>query len=313
MADDRPEKQTVRALWAEAVNEAVRSGNEPLYLTLPGAIGRDIEVLIERGLVRRAENGAIASSDLGKVVAVEFDGAAIAALQRRFPGLKILEDKIENILHSSRITAWPDRKTRSLFRASVVNLDLNAPFECRIEHDQLTFPLVELIRKIALIHGESPTNWTLLLTLNARLHWGRDEASRLQRFLNGNFARDATFAKQSREWIGEAIYGELTSEGALEIAELDQSACQSILMTVVPKAIAYVVHRDGWRVETVQNLAYGGRAEIAPMVTWVMYFRWDPRASTDAEDVYRESLEAVHANAGVIRADGIISPPLGGE
>ena len=75
-------------------------------------------------------------------------------------------------------------------------------------------------------------------------------------------------------------------------------------MVLVPKRIAFDVHRDGWSVETTENIRYGGTDHRAPMVTWIMRFRWDARASTHPETVYREALASALLRCGQIDANG---------
>jgi len=310
METDRPAKRTVRALWVERVATAAQEPptDAPLYLTLPGAAGHDIQALIDADLLHQTETGALASGDVDKVVAVEFDHASIASLQTRFPGLRILEDRLENILHSTRLTVWPTGETKRFLRARVVNLDLNAGLTCEIQASQLRFPIVELVRKIAILHGEDvPLDWTLCLTLDARIHWGHEETQRIRGFLRRNFDRVPNFEDGTRFLLGTDVHGRLFGEDQVDFGALEHPVRQMILMSIVPKAIAYVVHENGWRIETIHNLTYGGEEGAAAMVTWIMSFRWDQRSSTDADIVYQESLDLIHSNCAAISANGRIA------
>lgn len=128
MAESRAEKVAVRNLWIESLSEAdlmTRPEDSPLYLTLPGREGADVRLLADRGLVQLNEVGGVAIDDAGKVVAVERNSEAVLELQSRFPGLKIFDQPIENLLHSINPVAWPTGRDRVWCRAKVVNLDLD--------------------------------------------------------------------------------------------------------------------------------------------------------------------------------------------
>src|SRR4051812_9831469 len=89
MAADRPQKSAVRGLWLEVAihySNAYSDDEYPLFLTLSGAEGRDIRLLIDHGLVEVTETGAIAAATKHRVIAVESSGRAAAELQKSFPG-----------------------------------------------------------------------------------------------------------------------------------------------------------------------------------------------------------------------------------
>jgi hypothetical protein len=130
MDEERPEKAIVRSFWLKTVlayratypNDAV-----PLYLTLSGAEGRDIEALADAGVIRRTEVGGIVAEDQQLVVAIESNAAAVLQLDRKFPGMKILEQPFENLVRSTTLLSWPQGEHIRLCQARVINLDLNAP------------------------------------------------------------------------------------------------------------------------------------------------------------------------------------------
>src|SRR5215831_7727151 len=98
MAEERPAKNHVRGIWVEEVRQqkAMSSAERLYYLTLAGRSGLDIKLLIEAKVIATTESGAISDTDNRRVVAVEKDSPAVLEIQRRFPGLKVLEGDIFN-------------------------------------------------------------------------------------------------------------------------------------------------------------------------------------------------------------------------
>jgi hypothetical protein len=311
MAAERPEKKTVRRLWVEEVRRAegvwVPKG-VPLYLTLPGAQGGDIRALADEGLVELAENGAIVDAEEMRLVAVESAPGAVIELQRSFPGLKILEETVGNLLHSTSPLAWPQGETKRFFRARVVNLDLNAPLEAKVQNGQLIFPVLAWIHKLALLHAVAPrVDWSLCLTLHGEVSWTARGDQMACRFLCENFARDAEFSARAKATLGEEIHSEICARpGRVAVRMMEAGAQQRVLMVLVPKQIAFDAHSTGWGVDTVENLRYGGSEGRAPMVTWVLRFSWDTRARTQPDKLYRESLVRSLLRCGSIDSSGVL-------
>ena len=73
MQSQRPAKDAVRELWADIVvrRQEERREKVPLYLTLAGAEGYDIELLIKKGVIEQTKTGAIVDAEDLTVVAVE--------------------------------------------------------------------------------------------------------------------------------------------------------------------------------------------------------------------------------------------------
>lgn len=309
MAAQRPEKQTVRGLWVNEVR--IADGSEPpqsvpLYFTLPGAAGADIQALVDAGLIKLTETGAIADAERLRVVAVEHSPMAVVELQRRFPGLKILEQPLHSLLHSTSPVTWPVGEHKTLFRAQVVNLDLDSPLTAEVESGQLAFPILALVRKLATLHAVPPyVDWTLCLTLHGEVAWDCDCDKLACQFLAANFQNDPDFSDLARVVLGDdfhrAISEDPSSVGVRDRPHADQ---QRLLMVLVPKRVASDVHREGWGVDTVENLRYGGTRKCAPMVTWILRFGWDVRASTQPEAVYHDALGRALRHRGNIDAEG---------
>lgn len=311
MAEDRPAKNTVRRLWIDRLVDAdaeYSDADEPLYLTLCGALGKEIDLLIEAGVIELTEVGAVAVAHLLKVVAVEASPHAVSDLQIRFPGLKIIEQRIHDVLKISNPLAWPQGTHETYCRARVVNLDLDEPLKAVIEDGQLVFPVVKLVQKIAQVHAKQPrVEWTLYLTLHGEVQWAEDVMSGVRGFLCENFELEPEFAAASRDHLGDDVYQGLLAGQAIDWSSAPPREQQALLMALVPKRIAHAVHATGWLVKTVRNVRYGGEAPHAPMVTWIMEFEWDTRASQTPIAVYRDSLRDVLSSVGEIAEDGTLS------
>jgi hypothetical protein len=311
MDEERPEKHVVRDLWGQLVQNKVgdyMDGGPPLYLTLCGAEGRDIETLVDRGVLQLTEVGSIVDEHRARVVAVESSMPAVARLKDKFPGLRVINEPFSNLLSGMEMTTWPKGENAKLWQSHVVNLDLNKALAALSREGQVIFPDVQLIEKIALLHSKEPTgDWWLCLTLNATINWADDVASGVQRFLAENFEAVPDFASAARQHLGDELYEAIVQAPPVELSELPAEDRQCVLMTLVPKKLSISALHHGWRVETSANIRYGGESGSAPMVTWIFKFCWDPRASTSPQLVYRESLLLIHDEVKVVATDGSIS------
>jgi len=310
MEEGRPEKQKIRSLWLSklrAYRDAFPNDEVPLYLTLSGAEGHDIQMLISNGLIRLTEVGAIVAEDQGLAVAIESSSYAVLRLQRRMPGLKILEQSFDNLLHSTKLTTWPQGEHERFCQARIVNLDLNRPLKFDDVDGELVFPPIQWVKKLCILHAAARLDWCLLLTLHGEAVWESRETKAVAEFLNENFSREPVFAEAAASLLGESLFthvSQLTIPAANRLSRVDQ---QHLLMLYVPKRIAHMALEYGWRTETANNLRYGGRSRHAPMVTWIIDFRWDGRISSRPEAIYRDSLRQILVGAGSIAEDGSIS------
>jgi hypothetical protein len=309
MADDRPEKRAVRDIWVDEVrrvDQAVGREDLPLYLTLPGEYGFDIQALIDAGVVPLSETLAVANPDELRVVAVESSPVRYVRFRQRFPGLMAIQGDLKSLLQGDGFFSWPGRDKRAPFRARVVNLDFDCALEATVVSGQLAFPILALVRKLAMLHAEpDPVDWSLCLTLHGELNWDDPGEERARRFLTANFERDCTFAEHAMATLGDDVYARIVNDPAQsKMGLLSAGEQQRVLMVIVPKQIAFDAHKFGWSVETVENLRYGGVAKRAPMVTWVLRFRWDERATTEPDAVYRDALATALARRGSITAAG---------
>jgi hypothetical protein len=312
MADERPEKDAMRALWAKRVGEAASENPidpdapPPLYLSLCGAKGLDIIKLVEHGIVARTETGAIAEADLGKIVAIESDPDAALELRETFSGLEVFDRKVEDLLSMPSDMAWPDKKLRRVLRSRVVNLDLNAALAARIKQNQLQFPVVKMIERFSILHAQDPqVDWSLCLTLHADLALDAGALKRISSFLAENFKKEEVYAAASSGLLGDELYEKLSQGDCADkvVDELEAVDVQNLLMALIPKRIISDTHRHGWKVTTRRNLRYGA-APAAPMVSWILDFEWDPRGSSAPQALYSESLEGAVAGVEEIDSQG---------
>jgi hypothetical protein len=293
MADDRPEKQRMRELWVDRVAEASPpTDREPLFLTLAGADGRDVQALVDADLIKLTETGAISTEDAGKVVAVESREEAFLKLSKRFQGLRVLNTRIEDLLRREHPFNWPAGADQELFRARVVNFDFDRPLDVTVRNSQLVFPQIMWIKKIATIHAhKAPTNWCLLLTCQGQIQWPIEVETRVKALLADNFQRSEEFSKVAEKLLGTDTFdGIRDCSDDLTLSELPYKTQQRILMAVVPKKLCRELSGSGWSIITRNNVRYGGTKKRAPMVSFVFEFRWDQRSSAEPDAVYLESL-----------------------
>jgi len=304
----RPQKNTMRELWANEVEafQEVADEQTPLFLTLSGAEGRDIDVLVGRGIIRRTETGAIDPRDQSKVVAIESSPDAELALLSKFPGLRTYQQAFQDLIRGVGVTSFPERKIRAVCRARVVNLDLTRPLHGEVgEHGELGFPVLTWIKKLCQIHTEAPrVDWSLCLTLNAEIPWSGDVCGIVSAFLTENFVSEPRFRELTKGAIGEQAFTEISQAGS-DFAHLSPEVQQRLLMVFVPKKIAQLVHGEGWLLRTQYNLAYGEEGE-APMVSFVFRLVWDPRYESTPRAVYRDSLLGALETCGTIDREGNI-------
>jgi hypothetical protein len=309
MSEVRIEKNAIRSLWLEAVKEVAKEypGTDvPWYLTLSGAEARDIQLLIDEGLLSLTEVGSIKENDQHKVVAVERNNQAILELQKKLPGLKIKRAEFRDLIRGDGIFSWPQGDDEKYCRAHIVNLDLNNPLRGATCNGEVTFPVLSWIRKLCQLHARSPRyDWTLCLTLHGEVVWLEEVNTWTKSFLAENLRREPDFAKGCREFLGEELVTQVTGCSPIDFSTLDRTGQQKIIMVMVPKMIAKLVHNEGWNVSTERNLSYG-QAGCAPMVTWIVRFTWSSDGSATPDALYRAALKDILSGAGVVTDRGQI-------
>lgn len=309
MDQERPEKHTVRMFWLEearAYMDRYPEDEEPLYLTLSGAEGRDVRLFAEHGLIRLTETSSIVREDQGRIIAVESSAQAVLQLQRKYPGLKIVEKNFQDLVRGTGHFSWPNPEERHYCRARIINLDLNGQLRAQRQEAHIDFPVIAWIDKVARLHTmPSRRDWSLCLTLHGKINWTNEVCSFAQEFLRDNFRREPSFAESCRILFGEALYQDIDNKANVDFSALLLEAQQQVLMVTVPKLIAQRVQNQGWKVATERNLRYGGR-ENAPMITWLVRFTWDASTIAAPNAAHRDALTGIFHFVGSIREDGQI-------
>jgi hypothetical protein len=309
MDENRPAKWVIRSLWLEEVKSVAQrfpNSPEPWYLTLGGAEGYDIQLIIEKRLISLTEVNSIAERDQHRIVAVERNNRAIAALQSKFIGLRIKEVDFGDLLRGDSQFNWPQGEDFKCCRARVVNLDFDVSLSVRDDNGQIVFPILEWIRKLCRIHERQPRiNWTLCLTLNGDVAWPEDVSQRIKNFFSENIRREPIFEKSCKEFFREKLFKIAVQSNNPDLTKLDREGKQKFLMVVVPKMITKLVHNEGWRVHTEYNLRYGG-SEQAPMVTWIIKFTWDGGGMATPDAIYRAALRNIFSGIGIVTDKGKI-------
>lgn len=305
MSEDRPAKAYVRAFWIEAVARAGHDGPEPTYMTLCGSAGPEIQLLIDAGVINTTETGAVSAEDGARVIAVESSPDAVLELQKRFPGLKILDHSIHDVISSASPTSWPTGDKRRFCRAKIINLDFDKSLSAETVAGQVVFKDLDVVAKLAQLHGiDEPLDWHLFITYNASIAWSAPVKSAVLAFLRENFVLEPNFRQECEELMGQSLVAMIDNDEVTGIDGISRSEAQALLMAFVPKKIAQLVHNKGWLVRTDRNLRYGGVGTAAPMVTFALSFAWDTRSTATPLAVYRDSVKGVFANVGAITDEG---------
>ncbi len=166
MAINHQEKYSIRKLWLEEIIKAEEEGYDdqyPLYLTLPGSAGIEIGLLIENGILRTTETGAILEDDAHKIVAVESSKKAQVELLKQYPGINVLKMSIKDLMRGESPLKFSNNKNEVTFcKAKIINLDLNEPIKIDESINEIKIPVIEWIKKFCLFHREDGIDWSLL-------------------------------------------------------------------------------------------------------------------------------------------------------
>lgn len=305
MAEERPAKNHVRGIWVEEVRQqkAMSPPGRLYYLTLAGASGLDIRRLIEEKVIATTESGAIADTDNRRVIAVEKDSPAVLEIQRRFPGLKILEGDIFEELRGASPIKYPEGERRRYFQATVINLDLTRPLIYDSEREN--FPQLEAVVKLGELHRPAAyIDWRLFLTLQGRMPEDPDAQQTAQSFLAEYSNAHADLAACVSKLLGEEVYAELRAGRHVDLTVLSIENQQNFVMLFVPMFLIGKLTPQGWLTEVVHSIRYGGEPGVAPIVTWVIRFRHDTRTAGFPLTVTNESLTALSTSCAYIDAEG---------
>lgn len=308
MTAQRPDKWIVRAKWLERVKyfaERNPDDSVPLYVTLPGAEALDVQMLVDSGIIRLTEIGSVHEEDLGKVVAVESDAWAAIEVRKRFPGLHLVKERIDNLLHGKSLIRYPTGDPERILRGRVINLDLNEILY-PMDDDPATFPVLLMIQKLCELHAVSKLEWALCLTLHGELKCGAETLRGMLRLLGENAADDQSFADELKGFLGEELFACIATVDPRPIENLSSADQQRFLMVIVPKFLARMLFGSGWVVSVTTNVRYGGSGGRAPMVSWVFEFAWDGASRDAPQATYVAHIRGILSAAANIAEDGTV-------
>lgn len=306
MLAQRAEKTYIRNQWINEIKQ-ISDGFDsdiPLYLTLPGAEGIEIRLLIEEGIIGLTEVNSIRESDTRKIIAVENNNEAVLSLQKKFPGLKICQVDFGALIRGPQLFSWPDRRSQDwqACRSKIVNLDLNGNLLTARDGDQNVFIIPRWIEKLCEIHGAQPSiDWTLFLTLRGEILWADSINMFIHNFLIDNMRREPEFRTRCLDYWGSELYERIIAEES-DYKSFDRDEQQMILIVLVPKLITNYVCSRGWRVITRRGIKYGG-GSTSPMVSFIMSFELETGVM-EPNRIYCESIIDIFTELGSIDIAG---------
>lgn len=309
MESQRPEKVYIRKRWLaviKAVEKKYKKSEIPLYLTLPGSDGYDIQMLIDHDLIELTDVKSVKEKDIQKVIAIEKNNKAVLNLQKKFIGLRIEEQSLESILKGVGLQSWPSKKEKEIFKAHIINLDFDGSLNSNDINGTVEIKEIEWINKICLIKKEQKLDaWTLFLTLNAsKSSLKKYMIDFIRAFLNDNINRSSDFSDLSKKFLNKKIFTKLKDNSDLKLSDLSDEDCRMLFMVFIPKYISNKVHTEGWRLTTDFNLHYGDGKKRAPMVSWCITFTYDN--SPTPNEIYIKSIKSIFNDFGFINGKGLV-------
>jgi len=320
MAADRPAKQVIRKWWIDAVESrlegALQSGDLP-YLTLPGALGLDVKLLIDRGLLPTTEAGQIDTSTPLIVVAFESSSLAVADLRATYPGLKVREQNLLDLIAGEAPDTFSTSPEHKQFaRAAVVNLDFTKPWSASALG---VSNFVTVVNKFAAVHEPKTkakaaipaVNWTLCLTLNARIIGSAEARLAELDFIADQVANVPLLKNIVDSDLAQDVDSIRRNPEILDLP--DSHLTQRILSLLIPLRIIHTAVPRGWLVRTIHAARYGG-GEAACMVSFIFDFEFSKKAISqptaaikDCHDKLAHSFESVEDDGTVAKGitDGV--------
>lgn len=310
MADARPEKDAVRQLWLERAHyhssQSLNLG-DPLYLTLSGAEGEELSLLIEAGLLKLTETNSIAAEYQHRVVAIEHNSLAYSQLQAKFPGLKIIRETVAAYIHGPTRTRYPDGECSRICRSRIVNLDLNQTWSPQLFEGHWIVPVARWIEKFAEMHSRAPKlPWTLFLTLHGECPWQAASAALIGDEIKTISGLSDAIKSNAKEWLTSALFSQIIEAAIANYIDLEPELQQRVLMWLVPSVIVRDCATQGWSISIRHNLRYGRPPHHAPMVTWIIDFNIPGREALSYDQELFTGLTDVLNSVGYIDAKGHI-------
>ncbi|MCY4046795.1 MAG: hypothetical protein OXF42_01610 [Candidatus Dadabacteria bacterium] len=305
MARKRPEKNYIRNEWVKIVKNIQEKRSDtgvPLYVTLSGREGKDIDCLIKHGILEQTETGAIRDKDTWKVVAIEKNGPAATELRRKFPGLDVRNDDVLDLICGPGEISYPNSDNEDeikLWKASVVNLDYDSSLKMTLEGRSVRFGVIQTLKKISAIQNECTSGeWYIFLTLNATLNFGAEHWNYIKETLNDNLRqvprfRDDFFTKiivqKGLTQIEDSIITNIKSCSSLQ---------QKLLLSLVPKLLAQKTRDHMWAISVNQSFMYGDNADNgARMTSWIINFKKPLNSKINTDDqCYKQNVSGILAN-----------------
>ncbi|QMU55621.1 MAG: hypothetical protein GKS04_00200 [Candidatus Mycalebacterium zealandia] len=309
ITSDRLPKKHVRNLWIDKVEEEegkLDSDHQtPIYLTLPGGEGKEIQELIDRGILGRTEATSIRDSDKWKVVAVENCPREVSKLQRKFPGLIIHQTSIADLLKGDGELRFPEGRVLKHCLAKIINLDLNFPLKGKFVNSVSIYPIVQLIKKIAEIHNnQSPSEeWFLFLTLHGEIQLEEKMKSEVVTFINENLSGHPEFAEKAEKLINQMDEKRIDSN-ILNIILKNGKLQQKFIMLFLPKLVADRLKNHKWNIIINHAYIYGSLPDSAPMTTWIMSFRKNNSDGATGNSCYEDNVNNILNNLAEIDSNG---------
>ena len=313
MATDRPAKRVIRTWWIEAVESRIKvalaNGDLP-YLTLPGALGLDIQLLIDKGLLPTTEAGQIDTTQPLVVVAFENSSLAVADLRAMYPGLKVREQNLLDLVAGEAPDSFSTSAEHKGFaRATVVNLDFTKPWPIS---ELGATALVTVVTKFAAVHeprkkakvNKAAVNWTLCLTLNARILGSSDARIAELDFIADQVANEPLLKEILNTYLADDIDAIRRDPMILELP--GSHLAQRVLSLLIPLRIIHAVVPRGWLVRTIHAARYGG-GDAACMVSFIFDFEFSKKATFQPTAALQECHQKLAYAFEKIEDDGTLT------
>ncbi len=174
------------------------------------------------------------------------------------------------------------------------------------DNGEVFFPVLSWIRKLCQLHSRPPRyDWTLCLTLHGAVVWPEEVNEWTKSFFAENLRREPNFAKNCEEFLGEELVTQVTGCSPINFSTLDRTGQQKIIMVMVPKMIAKLVHNEGWNVSTEAKPSLWSR-RIRPDGDLDSKVHLESEGSSKPDALYRAALKDIFSSAGVVTDRGKI-------
>lgn len=308
MGLDCPAKDFLRKRWVDLVRQFKDAGLSDggfLYLSLPGKHGRDIQALIDSEILEVTETGALTEESQDLVAAVESNGRAVVELQRKYSGLKIYEKSIHDLLRGGKLTTFPDGRDKRFAGARIINLDFDKPVHDDPDNPEKRFPVVNLIKKIGLLHKEEGhATWALCITFNSTLQWAASSIKEARSLIVENIHTHSEFRDMLSECLGEEALVKIEEDEGFFDAMNDLDFSQRFLSAFIPKRLGYELLDQKWLISVSECYRYYS-PNGAPMASWVFVLKCpEEDGEVNKLTIYRKNVLSILRKFLFIDEDG---------